>query len=83
MNALMMEIIVQVFPKKLFFLQQNYHVPEQVVNTKTTIEENIDILIDETASIQKAVDYIKKDIILFSLQRLKLNWPPSAQDSIS
>ena len=47
------------------FCQPNYHVPEIVISKDSTLEENIDTLVDKRAYINKAAEYIREDIIHF------------------
>ena len=57
------------------FFQPNYHVPEIAVSEDSTLEENIDTLVDKRAYINKAAEYIREDIIRFSNEKPELSWP--------
>ena len=56
------------------FFQPNYHVPETVVSKDSTLEKNIDTLVDRRAYINKAAEYISEETIRFSqwTTRIKL-----------
>ena len=65
------------------FCQQNYHVPEIVISKDSTLEENIDTLVDKRAYINKAAEYIREDIDRFCDEKPELSWPPNAQELTS
>lgn len=55
------------------FFQSIYHLPEIVVSKDTTLEENIDTLVDKRAYINKAAEYVREDIIRFSNEQPELS----------
>ena len=61
----LIEKVIQAFPKKLMLFQPNYHVLEIVVSKDSTLEKNIDTLVDKRAYINKAAGYISEEIIRF------------------
>ena len=65
------------------FCQPNYHVPEIVISKDSTLEENIDTLVDKRAYINKAAEYIREDINRFSDEKPELSRPPNAQELTS
>ena len=70
-------------PRKLNVFSTKLSRTKNVVSKDSTLEENIDTLVDKRAYINKAADYIREDIIHFFNEQPELSWLPNAQELIS
>ena len=70
-------------PRKLNVFSTKLSRTKNVVSKDSTLEENIDTLVDKRAYINKAAEYIREDIIHFFNEQPELSWLPNAQELIS
>ena len=70
-------------PRKLNVFSTKLSRTKNVVSKDSTLEENIDTLVDKRAYINKAAEYIREDIIHFFNEQPELSRLPNAQELIS
>ena len=70
-------------PRKVNVFSTKLSRTKNVVSKDSTLEENIDTLVDKRAYINKAAEYIREDIIHFFNEQSELSWLPNAQELIS